>query len=215
MTGSLPNRSCHFQRANHVVAVPAPNFFLEDPSRAVSGQNGGEDIVNSRVVRSVIWISTLLLNYYHCLYRLPHSFTIMGLFSALTEPLTRLAAALPLWQVILLGGTAFITIAILLNIVRQLFFYDRNAPPVAFHIVPILGNAVTYGMDPFNFFFSNHEKYGDVFSFILLGRTVTVCLGTKGNEFILNGKLKDVNAEQVYTALTTPVFGTGESYLNQ
>ena len=29
----------------------------------------------------------------------------------------------------------------------------------------------------------------------------------KGNEFILNGKLKDLNAEEVYSPLTTPVFG--------
>ena len=29
----------------------------------------------------------------------------------------------------------------------------------------------------------------------------------KGNEFILNGKLKDVNAEEIYSPLTTPVFG--------
>jgi sterol 14-demethylase len=33
-----------------------------------------------------------------------------------------------------------------------------------------------------------------------------------GNEFILNGKLKDVNAEDVYTVLTTPVFGTDVVY---
>lgn len=39
-----------------------------------------------------------------------------------------------------------------------------------------------------------------------------MCLGTKGNEFILNGKLKDVNAEEVYTPLTTPVFGKGVVY---
>jgi len=67
-------------------------------------------------------------------------------------------------------------------------------------------------MDPFDFFFSCRERYGDVFTFILLGRKVTVCLGTKGNEFILNGKLKDVNAEEVYTGLTTPVFGDGVVY---
>lgn len=68
---------------------------------------------------------------------------------------------------------------------------------------------IWYGMDPFDFFFSCKEKYGDVFTFVLLGRKVTVCLGTKGNEFILNGKLKDVNAEEIYTGLTTPVFGEG------
>jgi sterol 14-demethylase len=37
-------------------------------------------------------------------------------------------------------------------------------------------------------------------------------LGVKGNDFILNGKLKDVNAEMVYSCLTTPVFGTGVVY---
>jgi len=39
-----------------------------------------------------------------------------------------------------------------------------------------------------------------------------VCLGTKGNDFILNGKLKDVNAEEIYTPLTTPVFGKDVVY---
>jgi hypothetical protein len=135
----------------------------------------------------------------------------MGIFSTLAEPLERLATTLPLWQLVFLGSTAFITIAVVLNIIRQLFFYDRNAPPVVFHWIPVLGNAVTYGMEPFNFFFKNYEKYGDVFTFVLLGRKMTVCLGTKGNEFILNGKLKDVNAEEIYTPLTTPVFGTGMS----
>lgn len=67
-------------------------------------------------------------------------------------------------------------------------------------------------MDPFAFFFACKQKYGDVFTFILLGRKVTVCLGTVGNEFILNGKLKDVNAEEVYTGLTTPVFGSDVVY---
>lgn len=133
----------------------------------------------------------------------------MGLFSTLAEPLERLTASLPLWQVVLLALTAFITLSIVLNIVRQLFFYDRNAPPEVFHIVPFIGSTITYGMDPFQFFFACYHKYGDVFTFKLLGKTVTVCLGTKGNEFILNGKLKDVNAEEIYTGLTTPVFGTG------
>lgn len=50
-------------------------------------------------------------------------------------------------------------------------------------------------------------QYGDIFTFVLLGKKTTVYLGTKGNEFILNGKLRDVNAEEVYSPLTTPVFG--------
>lgn len=55
-------------------------------------------------------------------------------------------------------------------------------------------------------------KYGDIYTFILLGRKVTVYLGSKGNQFILNGKLKDVNAEEIYSVLTTPVFGKDVIY---
>lgn len=55
-------------------------------------------------------------------------------------------------------------------------------------------------------------KFGDVFTFVLLGRKVTVYLGSKGNQFILNGKLKDVNAEEIYSVLTTPVFGKDVIY---
>jgi hypothetical protein len=36
---------------------------------------------------------------------------------------------------------------------------------------------------------------------------MTVYLGSKGNEFILNGKLKDLCAEEIYSPLTTPIFG--------
>ena len=55
-------------------------------------------------------------------------------------------------------------------------------------------------------------KYGNIFTFILLGRKVTVYLGPKGNQFILNGKLKDVNAEEIYAVLTTPCFGKDVIY---
>ena len=46
----------------------------------------------------------------------------------------------------------------------------------------------------------------------MLGRKMTVYVGTKGNEFILNGKLKDVNAEEIYSPHTTPVFGNDVVY---
>jgi sterol 14-demethylase len=47
---------------------------------------------------------------------------------------------------------------------------------------------------------------------VLLGQKTTVYLGVQGNEFILNGKLKDVNAEEIYSPLTTPVFGSDIVY---
>ena len=55
-------------------------------------------------------------------------------------------------------------------------------------------------------------QYGDTFTFVLLGKKVTVCLGPKGSDFVLNGKLKDVCAEDVYGHLCTPVFGSDVVY---
>lgn len=56
------------------------------------------------------------------------------------------------------------------------------------------------------------SQYGDVFTFILLGKKTTVYVGPHGNEFILNGKQKDVNAEEIYNKLTGPVFGKDVVY---
>ena len=39
-----------------------------------------------------------------------------------------------------------------------------------------------------------------------------MCLDTSGNNFILNGKIKDVNAEEIYAPLCTPVFGKDVVY---
>lgn len=55
-------------------------------------------------------------------------------------------------------------------------------------------------------------QFGNVFTFVLLGKKTTVYVGPEGNEFILNGKAKDVNAEEIYGVLTTPVFGRDVVY---
>ncbi|CDM34582.1 hypothetical protein DTO013E5_5072 [Penicillium roqueforti] len=105
-----------------------------------------------------------------------------------------------------------VLVSIVLNVINQLVFYNRKEPPVVFHWIPFIGSTVAYGMDPYQFFFASRAKYGDIFTFILLGKKTTVYLGVEGNEFILNGKLKDVNAEEVYGKLTTPVFGSDVVY---
>lgn len=106
----------------------------------------------------------------------------------------------------------FVGVAVLVNVMQQVLFKTKDKPPVVFHWFPFIGSTVAYGMNPYGFFFSNRSKYGDIFTFVLLGKKTTVYLGTKGNEFILNGKLKDLNAEEIYSPLTTPVFGQGVVY---
>ncbi|KAL9604096.1 MAG: hypothetical protein Q9219_000684 [cf. Caloplaca sp. 3 TL-2023] len=102
--------------------------------------------------------------------------------------------------------------SVIWNLLRQWLSKNYNEPPVVFHWIPFIGSTVTYGIDPYKFFFDCRAKYGDVFTFILLGRRVTVYLGSKGNQFILNGKLKDLNAEEIYSVLTTPCFGKDVVY---
>lgn len=51
-----------------------------------------------------------------------------------------------------------------------------------------------------------------MFTFVLLGRKMTVALGPKGNNLSLGGKVQYVRAEDAYTHLTTPVFGKGVVY---
>ncbi|KAF6227360.1 hypothetical protein HO133_008804 [Letharia lupina] len=131
----------------------------------------------------------------------------MGVLAAVSEPLRHLLSNNSTGMVIAGGLFSLVVVAVVFNVLAQLLLKNPNEPPLVFHWVPFIGSTVTYGIDPYRFFFSCREKYGDIFTFVLLGKKTTVCLGVKGNDFILNGKLKDVNAEEVYSPLTTPVFG--------
>lgn len=106
----------------------------------------------------------------------------------------------------------FLLGSILVNVLGQIYFVNKQKPPSVWHWLPIIGSTVGYGKDPYAFFFRCKQRYGDIFTFTLLGMKVTVYLGPKGNDFILNGRLRDLNAEDVYGPLTVPVFGKGVVY---
>ncbi|GKT83515.1 cytochrome P450 [Colletotrichum tofieldiae] len=115
----------------------------------------------------------------------------MGLLQEVAGPLSQQFQTLGtgLQIVTIVGAVVFLSV--LLNVASQILFKNSNEPPMVFHWFPFIGNTVIYGMDPPAFFKANREK---------------------GNDFILNGKLKDVNAEEIYTVLTTPVFGRDVVY---
>ncbi|GAA5901833.1 hypothetical protein JCM5296_002085 [Sporobolomyces johnsonii] len=122
--------------------------------------------------------------------------------SALTLAFNALVAAV--------GAFALIVAA---NVLYQLLApRDPTKPPLVFHYVPVIGCAVSYGMDPMAFLDDCKRRYGPVFTYPLLGRKITATLGPMGSNFVLNGKLAHVNAEEAYTHLTTPVFGTEVVY---
>lgn len=136
----------------------------------------------------------------------------MGLFEDITAPVAqRLSHHSTVSQVGLIAAS-FLFLAVFAHIAKQILFKKSNEPPMVFSWFPIVGSTITYGMDPPRFFQENRAKYGDIFTFILLGKKTTVYVGTQGNDFILNGKLKDVCAEDIYSVLTTPVFGKDVVY---
>lgn len=53
-----------------------------------------------------------------------------------------------------------IPIAILINVAYQLLLRRSNKtqPPLVFHWIPFLGSTISYGIDPYKFFFDCQEK---------------------------------------------------------
>ena len=55
-------------------------------------------------------------------------------------------------------------------------------------------------------------QYGNVFSFTMVGKTFTYLIGSDSSALFFNSKNEDLNAEEVYSKLVTPVFGKGVAY---
>lgn len=53
---------------------------------------------------------------------------------------------------------ALCTIIIVFNVLYQRCSTNPNRPPLVHHWIPIIGSTVTYGMDPFRFFFNCQAK---------------------------------------------------------
>ncbi|NP_001296930.1 lanosterol 14-alpha demethylase [Fundulus heteroclitus] len=89
---------------------------------------------------------------------------------------------------------------------------DAKYPPFIPSSIPFLGHAIAFGKSPIEFLENAYEKYGPVFSFTMVGKTFTYLLGSEAATLMFNSKNEDLNAEDVYSKLTTPVFGKGVAY---
>ncbi|KAL8600588.1 hypothetical protein ACOMHN_062459 [Nucella lapillus] len=85
-------------------------------------------------------------------------------------------------------------------------------PPHIPSSIPFLGHAVSFGQSPIEFLLAAHQKYGPVFSFTMVGKTFTYLVGSDAAALFFNSRNENLNAEEVYSRLTTPVFGKGVAY---
>lgn len=78
----------------------------------------------------------------------------MGILAAVPKYLPNNSAG-----VLIAGGLlSLVIVAVIFNVLGQLLVKDPNEPPIVFHWVPFIGSTVTYGIDPYRFFFSCREK---------------------------------------------------------
>uniref|UniRef100_A0A669D703 Lanosterol 14-alpha demethylase n=1 Tax=Oreochromis niloticus TaxID=8128 RepID=A0A669D703_ORENI len=97
-------------------------------------------------------------------------------------------------------------------IVIYLCLSAQKHPPYIPSSIPFLGHAIAFGKSPIEFLENAYDKYGPVFSFTMVGKTFTYLLGSEAAALMFNSKNEDLNAEDVYSRLTTPVFGKGVAY---
>ena len=86
------------------------------------------------------------------------SFPVMGIIAAVSEFLRGLLSYNSAGLVVAGGIFSLAIVAIIYNALSQLLFKNPNEPPLVFHWLPFIGSTVTYGIDPYRFFFSCREK---------------------------------------------------------
>ena len=82
----------------------------------------------------------------------------MGLIAAVSEFLRGLFSYNSAGVVVAGGIFSFAIVAIIYNALSQLLFKNPNEPPLVFHWLPFIGSTISYGIDPYRFFFSCREK---------------------------------------------------------
>lgn len=82
----------------------------------------------------------------------------MGLLEAVVGPLKSQIPQHGAGVVVAAVLVSFIVLIVVLNVLQQLLFKNSNEPPMVFHWFPVIGSTVTYGIDPYKFFFDCRAK---------------------------------------------------------
>ncbi len=82
----------------------------------------------------------------------------MGVLETISGPLASQISQRGTGVVVAAGFAAFLVLAVVLNVLNQLLLKNPNEPPMVFHWFPIIGSTITYGIDPYKFFFDCKAK---------------------------------------------------------
>lgn len=82
----------------------------------------------------------------------------MGLIAAFFVPLCDQLADRSAGFILGGGVFALVVLVVVLNVLSQLIFKNQSEPPVVFHWFPFIGSTISYGIDPYKFFFECQRK---------------------------------------------------------
>lgn len=77
--------------------------------------------------------------------------------------------------------------------------------------LPFIGHAIEFRRDPAGLLQRGREQFGEIFSFLLAGKQVTVLTGPKANEAFFHAGDDQLSSKEAYQ-FTVPIFGQGIAY---
>jgi sterol 14alpha-demethylase len=77
--------------------------------------------------------------------------------------------------------------------------------------LPLIGHALEFRRNPVGLIQRGRDRFGDIFSFPLFGRTVHVLTGAAANEAFFKASDQVLSAKEAYQ-FTVPIFGKGVAY---
>jgi sterol 14alpha-demethylase len=89
--------------------------------------------------------------------------------------------------------------------------FTRKTVPELGGGLPLIGHALEFRRDPVGLIQRGRDRFGDVFSFPLFGRTVHVLTGAAANEAFFKASDRVLSAKEAYQ-FTVPIFGKGVAY---
>jgi sterol 14-demethylase len=84
-------------------------------------------------------------------------------------------------------------------------------PPELRGGLPFLGHAMEFRRDPTGLLQRGRDQFGEIFSFLLAGKLVTVLTGPQANEAFFHAPDDQLSAKEAYQ-FTVPIFGKGIAY---
>lgn len=88
----------------------------------------------------------------------------MGLLATVAGPLGDQLSKRSTGVILTAGLAASFVLLVVLNVLRQLLFRNPKEPPIVFHWVPFVGSTISYGIDPYHFFFHCRQKVSRILS---------------------------------------------------